>query len=1502
MRLSRRFKYFFRIFIWSWLGLYLGILILLNIPYVQGKLSHIVSKELSALLKTEVSVGHVDVGMLNRIIVEDVHIDDQRGEEMLKVSRLSARFEIMPLFEGRILINNVQLFGFSARLNRFTPEDTPNYQFFLDAFASKDTIKKETNIDLRINSILVRRGKIKYDVFSVPETPDRFNSSHIDIEDLAATVSLKALRQDTLNVTVRRFEFKEHSGFSLDKFSMKAEGNDKMLNINDLIFEFPSSTLRMDSLNVRYDSLKNLPLLSDDVVYQGKIEASMTPSDFSAFFRNLKGMNRPLSLSLAFEGRGSDLNFPSINLDDKNYIKLAAGLSFKDLTAGRNMYLTGTVSEFKVSSLGIEYLMSNLTGKVPPMLQRLEYLHLNSGIRGYLHEMKFNGKLDSGVGLLNADLTMKSDDNNNQTYSGGISSSALNLGKLFGNEKKMGMAGFDIELNGLNYNDNYPESYIKGIISSLEYSDYRYENIILDGIYKNGGFNGRLALEDTNGHIQVDGSFNSVQQVPEYNLHVQVKDFRPNELHLSDKYVDSSISLKLDADFTGRSLDDLNGRISLDSLILNAPQGQDAFLDNLTILAETTNGKKHVKVLSPFLNVWISGIFSYPTIPVSVLHIAQRYIPSLLSVNKTLPEPHNNFHFNIRMTETDLFKKLFFVPLEIHMPATISGYFNDDEEEIMVEGSFPSFTYNGTLYESNTLACSNSLDKLNCEARISMLMNSGAMLNLSLNANANEDKMKTVLNWGNNTDVTYAGQIAAVTRFYKTEGKKTILQADVDILPTEVILNDTLWNIRPSHIAVDSGRVSIDNFLVERTGQHLRIDGRIADRETDSCLVDLKNINVKYVLDIVQFDDVEFSGFATGKVHLKNVLKNFSMNTRLNVHDFAVNSGLMGEADIKGKWDDELGGIRLDAQIEEENLSATHVTGYVSPKLKGLDLHIDADSTSIALLAPYLEGIFSELKGRVNGHVRLHGPFKALDFEGKVSAAIDAKADVLNTYLQIRNDSIYMSSGDFNFADVRIYDHEGNSGIVNGHLWHNHLKNITYNFNIKGNNLLMYNTNDPGDMLFYGKVYGTGDVILQGGNNAMIIDASLTTGRNTTFTYVTGLTTDVTSNQFITFVDKTPKRIQDSVKTDFYHYSDARKKEEDDGPPMDLYMNMMFDITPDAYMRVIMDPIAGDDITARGSGNFKVNYYNKGDFSIFGNYNINEGKYRLSMQEIIRKDFSLNSGSTVTFSGDPYQANLDVQAVYTVNSVSLADLSPDASLTQSTVKVNCLMNLTGNLSNPDIKFDLELPTVSEEDRELVRSATSTEEQMNTQIIYLLGIGKFYTYDYANDQGQSSNATSSLAFNTLSGQLNNMLSQWMDNKNWNLGANLSTGEKGWTDVEAEAILSGRLLNNRLLINGNFGYRENVLANTNFVGDFEAVWLLTRNGDFRLRAYNQTNDRYFTKSTLTTQGIGFIYKKDFDKWNELFQWVVKRRNRKKHLEKQKSNETVPLPASQMKRETD
>ena len=157
---SKSLKYTVRILLGTLIGVYLGIIVLLNIPYVQGKLSVFVTKELKNILNTEVSVGRIDMGLLNRIIVEDVLLHDRKNQEMLKVARLSAKFDLLPLLNGKVTISSVQLFGFTVNLNRETPESAPNFQFVLDAFASKDTVKTKSNLDLRINSVLIRRGRV----------------------------------------------------------------------------------------------------------------------------------------------------------------------------------------------------------------------------------------------------------------------------------------------------------------------------------------------------------------------------------------------------------------------------------------------------------------------------------------------------------------------------------------------------------------------------------------------------------------------------------------------------------------------------------------------------------------------------------------------------------------------------------------------------------------------------------------------------------------------------------------------------------------------------------------------------------------------------------------------------------------------------------------------------------------------------------------------------------------------------------------------------------------------------------------------------------------------------------------------------------------------------------------------------------------------------------------------------------------------------------------------
>lgn len=1491
------------------LSLYFGIIVILNIPFIQKQVSTYTEQQLTQFFQTEVRIGNVDLGMLNRIIVRDLELYDQSGKELLNIARFSAKADIAALLHGRIRISSVQLFGMDARLRRPSPQEPTNFQFIIDTFAPKDTIKKESNIDLRINAILIRRGKLAYDIASESETPGRFNPAHIGINNLSATLSLKALRRDSLNTQIRRMSFNEKSGFRLKRFAAKLTANNKGIRLEGLNISLPATDIVLDSLKATGNSLSHLTELNADTRYEATLHASITPADFTPFVPLLNHFTEPINLRLAAKGQGKRAECTEFELTDSHgQLKLNAEGAIDAEISASQPYFYGKIGQANISSQGFIQLFQNLTGKtdLPPLLTRIGFIDFRGDISGYPYRLTTHGNIRSNVGDLQANVTMHTDTtNHSRSFSGRIVTQELNLGKLLNKEKQLGKATFDIELKGFKYRNSKPESYIKGTISGLEYNRYEYHNITLDGHYRPGGFKGKIAMDDPNGKVEINGQFVTAQPMPDFNLRAVVRNLRPHDLRLTPKHEDTAISLNLNADFSGHSIDDMEGRIDLDSLTVEAPdEEKNYFLPNLNITAGHNGDQKEIYIHSPFLTGSVKGKYSYQTIVTSLRRIISKHIPSALPDNTGKKVPDNNFTFNLQMDNADIASKVFNIPLELQMPASLKGYVNDSLMQIGINGHFPRFTYKEKTYESGVFTCGNTMQGLECQLRASTLMKKGAMFNFSLLATAQTDSLHTTLYWGNNTNVTYSGKVDAIASFTRQDDEKP-LHTQIDIQPSSIILNDTTWNVHPSTITIDKDSIEIRNFLFEHADQHLKVNGRIGKKASDSCLVDLRNINLLYVMDMIQFHAVKFYGLVSGKVHLYHVMEDPVMQANLKVNRFSLNDALLGEADILGSWDKEIGGIRLLADIHENESLYTRVNGYVSPKLKGLDLSIEAGGTNMAFLQPFIKNIFSDVSGRAFGKIRLFGPFSQLDLEGTARASMGMKVNILNTRFEASADSVSILPGQFRFENVRLTDPDGHTGYATGTLSHTKLKNLAYQFRFNTDNMLVYNTQHATpDFPFYGQIYTTGNVQLRGGDNGLNVDGTMRAESRTSFAYMLGSAAEATSSQFITFVDKTPKRNLENVEAEVYHYLNKPEKDDDDDIPIDIRINLQIEPTERANMKIIMDPAAGDNISAQGTGNLRINFFNKGDFQIFGDYNITEGIYKMSLQNVIRRDFILQPGGTVTFNGDPKAANLNVQAVYTVNSASLNDLIADASSSKGNIRVNCLLNLTGNLTSPNLSFDLELPTVNEEDRELVRSLTSTEEQMNTQIIYLLGVGKFYTYDYANNTTQS-DATSSLAFSTLSGQLNNMLSQVIDNQNWNVGTNLSTGEKGWSDVEAEAILSGRLLNNRLIINGNFGYRENTMRNTNFVGDFEAIWLLTKNGEFRLRGYNQTNDRYFTKSTLTTQGIGFMYKKDFTNWKELVDWFLRHRRlrtsrQKEKDEKKYKQQDAALPAVQEKRQ--
>lgn len=1459
-------------------------------------MSVFVAEELSDLLNTRVTIGRINIGLLNRIIIDDVLLDDQDEQEMLKVTRLSAKFDIMPFFKGKISISSVQLFGFNINLQKKTPDSPPNFKFVLDAFASNDTVKKDNSLDLRINSILIRRGRMAYHVLSEEETPGKFNAKHIHLQNIIANISLKALSKDSINLGIKRLSLDEKvSGFSLKKMSLKLVANSRQTSIDNFAIELPETSLKLDTIHLIYDSLKAFDRFTEQVRFSFRtLPSQITLKDISPFLPALSHFKEPISLDMEVKGTVNQLTCSHLEITaDNRQFRLKGDVALQDLSHPQDAYVFGTLSELTATTRGVGFLVRNLShdyNGVPPVLERLGNVSFRGEVSGYFTDIVTYGQLHTDLGGVNMDLKLSSDKSKGLfAYSGAVKTTDYKLGKLLANEQ-LGEITFNLDVHGRHVTDRLPVVELKGLIASVDYSRYRYENITLDGEYKQGGFNGKVALDDPNGSIYLNGDVNVSSRIPTFNFQAIINKLRPHDLNLTSKYPDTEFSLKLRANFTGGSVDEMIGEINVDSLEFMSPEKQ-YFMNNMNIRASKQNNENQLRLTSEFLTASVEGKFQYHTLPASILNIMRKYVPSLILPPKKPIETHNNFQFDIHIYNTDILSTIFDIPLTVYTHSTLKGYFNDPLQRLRVEGYFPRLQYKNNFIESGMILCENPSNHIRARVRLTNLKKKGAV-NLSLDAQAKDDNISTTLNWGNSAAVTYSGQLAAVAKFLRTEGEKPLLKAMVEVKPTDIILNDTLWQIHPSQVVVDSGKVDVNNFYFSHQDRYVRINGRLSDNPQDSVKVDLKDINMGYVFDIASIsDDVNFEGDATGTAYASGVFKKPVMNTRLFIKNFSLNQGRLGDLNIYGEWDNENRGIRLDASIKDIFTTPSRVTGIIHP-LKpesGLDLNIEANELNLKFLEHYMKSIANDIKGRATGKVHFYGKFKGLNLDGAVMTDASMNFDILNTHFAIK-DTILLAPTGLTFNNIHISDMEGHSGRMNGYLHFQHFKNLNYRFEIQANNMLVMNTKESTDMPFYGTVYGTGNALLTGNAiQGLDVNVAMTTNRNSIFTYINGSVASATSNQFIKFVDKTPRRtIQDSIQIiSYYEQLQQKRQEAEEEQKTDIRLNILVDATPDATMKIIMDPVAGDYISGKGTGNIRTEFYNKGDVKMFGSYQINQGVYKFSLQEVIRKDFVIKNGSTITFNGAPLDANLDIQASYTVNSASLNDLIPEESssiIQQPNVKVNCIMNLSGILVRPTIKLGIELPNERDEVQTLVRNYISTEEQMNMQILYLLGIGKFYTEDARNNQ--NSNVMSSVLSSTLSGQLNNALSQVFETNNWNIGTNLSTGDKGWTDMEVEGILSGQLLNNRLLINGNFGYRDNPMANTNFVGDFEAEWLINRSGDIRLKVYNETNDRYYTKTNLTTQGVGIMYKKDFNKWSDLFFWNKwKLRNKRKQKEKSK-----------------
>ena len=1434
-------KYIFNVCFWTVVSLYLLIAVMVHIPYVQQSLASGVASVISSKLNTRVEIGRVDLGFLNRLVIDNTTIYDQGGKPMVRAARLAVRIDLLQLVEGRIRISSAQVFSTHFTLYRANAASAPNFQFALDALASKDSTKAKTPLDLSVNSFIMRHCSVKYDQLDRPHTPGRFNPAHLHITNIGTYIRLNALTDDSLNVALNTLSATEQSGVKVDAMSLSLVAGGSECRLRDLSLRLPHSHIAIADITARYRRLADGKVDMGSLRYSALVKsASITPSDLSPVVPQLADYRNPLQLRLSASGTAKRVNV------DRLQITSPSG----ELSASADGWYEASKPHASWS-VNIHDLHSSLK-----ILQPLSYV----GLRGSAScttsgVITTAAVVNTDAGSADVNMTLSA----NRHFSGTLAASDIALGTLL-NDSRLGDVSASLSLSGSLPKGKRPTVTAEGEVSKFAYNGYTYSNININGSYADNTVKGSLIIDDPNISLVAQGEYADLGKGKQLVVEAQLDHFRPSVTRLTDKWGDAVFSSSITADLQASGVNDSKGVVTIGHFRMQS-SSDTCTINNLQVRGGFDSHEHYLVMESDFGYAMLTGHFNYSSLVSSVTSQIGRHIPVIAPKNKDY-EGDNNFTLIAHLNSTKWMRPLLGVPLDIRRPLLLRTNVSDASKSMVVECEAPLFIYDGATFSHANVNLHSHADSLICSAEVKKHQDNGDILDLSTRCNAADNLVDMSLGWLN--EGKSRGCLNATSSFGKNS--QGVTYAHVVVKPSDLTIGDKTWLVKSSDIHYTPKHIDIREFTIAHDRQHIIVNGTASASKSDSLHIDLNGIDVRYVLDLVNFHSVDFDGSASGKALIVAPFGDMSAHADLTVRDFLFESGRMGVLSANVNWNKQESQIDIDAIANDGDDARTIIKGYVSPKRDYIDLGIQADSTHIDFMHSFTESFISEIDGRAVGKVRLAGPLSTINLTGQLVVNGSAMISPLNCRYTLDNDTVTFVPDEIELKNAVIRDAYGNAGYVNGFIHHKHLTRLSYDLEVAADNLLAYDIRSFGDDTFYGTVFADGTVGIHGRSGYLRMDIDVTPRHGSTFVYNASTNDQISNQEFIKWND---------VTSLIPHSSSLIPNSSSLIPnsSSDMFINFNINCTPEATIRLLMDSRTNDYITMQGNGMLRATYYNKGAFNLFGTYTLAHGTYGITIQNIIKKNFTFREGGTFVFGGNPYDATLNLQAIHTVNGVSLADLNVGNSFTNNTIKVNCLMNIGGIARNPQVSFDLDMPTVSSDEKQMIRSVLNSEDELNQQVVYLLGIGRFYPTGTNNsasrEQSETSLAMQSLLSGTISSQISSVLNTVIKNDNWNFGANISTGDEGWNNAEYEGTVNGRLLNNRLLINGQFGYRDNVnTANTNFIGDFDIRYLLMPNGNLALKVYNQTNDRYFTKSSLNTQGVGIIMKKDFRSIIDLF----------------------------------
>ena len=1418
---------------------------------VQTYLTQLFANQLSKQIHSKITVGKVNIAFFNKVILNDVLVEDQKSDTLFYAQKLSARIDTLKIRKKQISIDELSLIGNKINIERDSAAHF-NFSYIIDAF--------------RTQKGTASFWKINCNNFS-------FYQSGITFSDLYADEK-KAMYLNNINFDISGFELQPDSIlFKINDFSLNDRKNIFVQNLS-ASFAFFRNSIRVDSLylktnnseiqntSVKLDFGENnersLASAETDIKFSG---SNISFYEVAEFIPSLKGMDMNVNLSGQVYGNLNDLKGKNLVIKTGENTSAFFDFYVNNISDVENMYLFVDLklSKTNFSDLNKIKLPTGAGIKAlnfPDFFYDAGTITYRGNFSGFLTDFVTFGTFSSNMGTLTTDVSVVPQSEGAVKYRGKIDTKNFELGELLKIEN-IGRATFNGNVDGIfNKNTKALNGKFNGLISELEAYGYKYQNIAFDGTLSNKMFDGLLVVNDPNLKFDFTGQVNLNPGIPEFDFNLNLDKALPGQLNLSRHFPASEIAFNMAANFKGDKLDNLEGFIMVEDGFYKNRNGQFT-LNGMELNSVHADTASVLTFNSDFFNIKVSGKYHFQSILDAFRKSANYYLPAT-NYERLAQARDNIFEYQIDVNKLDTLTAIFAPKYKIDTPFLLYGKLDSENTVFELEGSIPGVATKNLLAKNIFIGNKPRGDEYNSKFRFGEITfkDGISLYNLTIDSKISDDVIDNQISWANAGDLTYSGTIQTKTTFTETDSTNHTL-IKIEGSPSQIFIADSAWQISPFSATIDSTAIEINNFRFSNKNQQVTVDGKISEDKSNILSAKFENINLGYFENYLN-REFNISGILNGSAGIFDFYNQQMILSDVGITGFQFKDQQIGDIVFTNYWDNAESILNSELEIDNNGKQRLYAQGNYRPSEKELNYNINVDSLSVVLLETLIRKNFSDIHGFASGHLKLHGTPDKILLNGALSGS---NAGLTIDYTQVGytfSDSVYFKGDTILFDNITINDGFNNKGIFNGTLVHTNFRDMIYNLSLNSPKILALNTTSNDNEQFYGKVFTNGRFTITGFRKDVTLNGSGSTLPGTSVNIMQGNETEIKQYDFIQFVSE-----DEEEKKEFYF----ARNEEDKG---DFQLNLVIRATPDARAQLIYNPQIGDVIKAQGEGILLFGMDSEGDITLSGNYTVEKGDYLFTLQNVINKRFSIEQGGTLVWSGDPYNAIIDINAVYKLKA-SLYDLlvnNYEDIYQNQRIPVECKIKLTEYLSNPSIKFEIDFPTVEERIVDELQQFFITDEEMNKQILSLLVLGKFYTPEYLRGtfEAQNPNVIGTTASELFSNQLSNWLSQ-ISNV-FDVGFNYRPGNQ-ITNDEVEVALSTQMFNDRVTLNGNIGNNANPNSanNSQLVGDFDVNVKLIPSGKIQLKAYNRSNNSLIYETAPYTQGVGFSFQEDYNTFEEL-----------------------------------